>query len=37
MAQGAPRLKDLLPKYYKVRGWNADDVPADEKKIALGL
>lgn len=30
-------LKDLLPKYYEVRGWSADGVPTADKKEALGL
>lgn len=30
-------LKDMLPKYYDVRGWGADGVPTAEKKKALGL
>lgn len=30
-------LKEMLPKYYEVRGWGTDGVPSDEKKKALGL
>jgi aldehyde:ferredoxin oxidoreductase len=30
-------LKEMLPKYYEVRGWGTDGVPSDEKKEALGL
>lgn len=30
-------LKDMLPKYYDVRGWGADGVPTTEKKKSLGL
>jgi len=31
------RLKELLPKYYEVRGWDAEGVPSDKRKKALGL
>ncbi|MHB1255903.1 MAG: aldehyde ferredoxin oxidoreductase C-terminal domain-containing protein, partial [Dethiobacteraceae bacterium] len=31
------RLKELLPKYYEIRGWDAEGVPTNEKKKALGL
>lgn len=30
-------LDKMLPKYYEVRGWNADGVPTAAKKRALGL
>ncbi len=31
------RLGELLPEYYKVRGWDENGVPTDEKKRELGL
>jgi len=30
-------LKDMLPEYYKLRGWDADGVPTPEKLKELGL
>jgi aldehyde:ferredoxin oxidoreductase len=30
-------LKEMLPKYYEVRGWDAQGIPTEEKKKALGL
>jgi aldehyde:ferredoxin oxidoreductase len=30
-------LKEMLPKYYDVRGWDKEGVPTEEKKSALGL
>ncbi|MBC9784140.1 aldehyde ferredoxin oxidoreductase family protein [Heliobacterium chlorum] len=31
------KLDELLPKYYEVRGWDADGVPTAEKRKELGL
>ncbi len=31
------KLGDLLPEYYKVRGWDDTGVPTEEKKSELGL
>ena len=31
------RLGELLPDYYKIRGWTKDGVPTDEKLKELGL
>ncbi len=31
------RLGELLPEYYKVRGWDENGVPTEEKKKELGL
>ena len=31
------KLGDLLPEYYKVRGWDENGVPTGEKKAELGL
>ncbi|MCK5823691.1 MAG: hypothetical protein KAG95_06785, partial [Bacteroidales bacterium] len=31
------RLPELLPKYYKLRGWDEKGVPTDEKIKELGL
>jgi len=31
------RLGEMLPEYYRVRGWSADGVPTQEKLAALGL
>lgn len=31
------RLPELLPKYYKLRGWNEKGVPTDEKIKELGI
>jgi aldehyde:ferredoxin oxidoreductase len=30
-------LDKLLPKYYEVRGWDAQGIPTEDKKKALGL
>ena len=30
-------LSDLLPGYYKERGWSEEGIPTEEKKAALGL
>ena len=31
------RLKELLPEYYRVRGWDEKGIPTPEKLKALGL
>lgn len=31
------RLGELLPEYYKIRGWDDDGIPTEEKKSELGL
>jgi len=31
------RLNDMLPEYYKVRGWDKNGVPTPEKLAELGL
>ena len=31
------RLGELLPDYYKLRGWTKDGIPTDEKLKELGL
>jgi len=31
------RLPEMLPEYYRLRGWSADGVPSAEKLAALGL
>ncbi len=31
------RLDILIPEYYKVRGWNENGIPTDEKRKELGL
>jgi aldehyde:ferredoxin oxidoreductase len=31
------RLKDMLPEYYAIRGWDEQGVPTQEKRRALGL
>ena len=30
-------INDMLGKYYEVRGWDADGVPTDDKKLELGI
>ena len=30
-------LKEMLPEYYRLRGWTSDGVPTDEKLEELGL
>jgi aldehyde:ferredoxin oxidoreductase len=30
-------LKEMLPKYYEVRGWDKDGIPTADKKSVLGL
>lgn len=30
-------LGEMLPKYYEIRGWNADGIPTDETRKRLGL
>lgn len=31
------RLKEMLPKYYEIRGWDTEGVPSDKQKNSLGL
>ncbi|MBN1333686.1 MAG: aldehyde ferredoxin oxidoreductase, partial [Synergistales bacterium] len=31
------RLKEMLPEYYKLRGWDEKGIPTDEKLRELGL
>ena len=31
------RLSELLPGYYKERGWGSDGIPSEERKALLGL
>ena len=31
------RLDEMLPKYYEIRGWDADGVPTQETRERLGL
>ena len=31
------RLDEMLPEYYKLRGWDENGVPTDEKLKELGL
>lgn len=37
MKGNVARLKEMLPKYYKVRGWDENGVPSKEKLKELGL
>ena len=37
-AQGeVNRLGEMLPEYYRVRGWDADGRPTEEKLAELGI
>ncbi|MBK5262299.1 MAG: aldehyde ferredoxin oxidoreductase family protein [Peptostreptococcaceae bacterium] len=31
------RLSEMLPEYYKIRGWGVDGIPTSERKTLLGL
>jgi len=31
------KLKEMLPEYYTIRGWNEQGIPTEEKQVALGL
>ena len=31
------KLKEMLPEYYTIRGWNEQGIPTEETKVSLGL
>ena len=31
------KLKEMLPEYYTIRGWNDQGIPTEEKQVSLGL
>ena len=31
------KLKEMLPEYYTIRGWNDQGIPTEEKRVSLGL